>query len=160
MRNGRRKIAERVELPGGAECPGTDEMPYLAKMLCGRIEVVDLENPETAMITCGVDGPTLFRIPHSNIAEDNSYVCELWTLISTATDKPTHAEGAKKDNCSSGKTPIMVRLHGKRKPCIALGKIASGMHKTRNHDRKTLEGYTHGKHRRQINLKKIGESSA
>ena len=53
----------------------------LAKVLGGRVEMVDLEDPETPMVACGEGGSVLLRIAHTNIATDKSYVCEHWVLI-------------------------------------------------------------------------------
>ena len=51
-------------------------MPYLADMLNGEIEVVDLDDPDCPMTTYGEQGPVLFRIAHCNIALNDSYVCD------------------------------------------------------------------------------------
>ena len=61
---GLEKESERLELAGSAGYPGTDEMPHLARMLGGRIEMVDIEDPETPMVTVP------FRMAHTNIATD------------------------------------------------------------------------------------------
>ena len=56
-------------------------MQYLAEMLKGKIELVDLEDPGRPMTTYGEGGPVLFRIAHQNIAQDPSYTCDHWVLI-------------------------------------------------------------------------------
>ena len=75
------EAARRLAIPGSEGYPTTDEMPYLAEMLQGRIDFVDLEEPACPMTTYGEEGPVLFRIAHQNIAEDSSYVCDHWVLI-------------------------------------------------------------------------------
>ena len=78
-----RKIeaAKRLEILGSEGYPNTDEMPYFAEMLKGKIEFVDREEPACPMTTYGEDGPVLFRIAHCIIALDSSYVCDHWVLM-------------------------------------------------------------------------------
>ena len=104
--------------------------------------MVDLKNPEIRMTKYGDDGPTFFRIAHTNIATDKSYACEHLVLITMAMDEPPQAEEAKKEDCSPARKSMMERLHGKRKPRIALGRMASGMRKMKKNDRKPPEGYS------------------
>ena len=56
-------------------------MQYMAEMLNGKIELVDLEDVRRPMTTYGEGGPVVFRIAHQNIAEDTSYKCDRWVLI-------------------------------------------------------------------------------
>ena len=107
------KDAERLKLAGSAGYPGTDEMPHLARKSGGRIQLVDLEGPETQRVTYGEVGPILFRIAHTNIATDESYGCEHWVLTDTSADEPTHVEVVRRRKnqstsgsiiCSGGET--------------------------------------------------------
>ena len=87
-------------------------MLYLAEMLQGRIDLVDLEEPACPMTTYGEEGPVLFRIAHQNIAQDSSYVCDHWVLIDMG-------QKARKEAKLSHE--IEERLRGKKKPRIAFG---------------------------------------
>ena len=78
---GTQEAAKRLAIAGSNGRPTTDEMPHLAEMLHGNIELVDLGEPECPMTTYGEVGPVLFRIAHQNIAQDISYKCDLWVLI-------------------------------------------------------------------------------
>ena len=69
-------------------------MPYLAEMLGGQIEMVDLENPMTPMTTCGEQDPIFFRLAHSIISIDDTYICDQKVLINMTLQEPRHAEEA------------------------------------------------------------------
>ena len=77
---GKVEAAQRLAIPGSEGYLSTDEMPYLAEMLQGRIELVDLDMPACPMTTYGEQGPVLFRIAHPNIAEDSTYICDHWVF--------------------------------------------------------------------------------
>ena len=79
--NGKIEAAKRFEILGSEGCPSTEEMPYLAEMVNGRIELVDLEEPVRPMTTYGDEGPMLFSIAHQNITQNSSYACDHWVLI-------------------------------------------------------------------------------
>ena len=78
------EAARRLAIPGSEGYPTTDEMPYLAEMLEGMIELVDLQEPACPMTAHREEGPVLFRIAHHIIAQDSSYVCDHWVLIDMA----------------------------------------------------------------------------
>ena len=75
------EAARRLAIPGSEGYPATDEMLYLAEMLQGSFELVDLEEPACPMTAHREEGPVLFRIAHHIIAQDSSYVCDHWVLI-------------------------------------------------------------------------------
>ena len=103
---GKIEAAKRFEVFMSEGNPSTEEMPYLAEMLNGKIELVDLE-PACPMTTYGDEGPVLFRIAHQNIAHNSSDVCDHWVLIDM---RPNESKEARMDQ------DVEARLHGKKKP--------------------------------------------
>ena len=93
-------------MAGSRGYPSTDEMQYLAEMLKGNIELVDLEDPARPMTTYGEGGPVSFRIAHQNIAQDSSYTCDHWVLIDFG---PAAQKEARLRNV------IMERINWKKK---------------------------------------------
>ena len=77
---GKLEAAKRLSVLRSDGYPTTDEMPYLAEMLQGKIELVDFEEPTCPMTTYGDDGPVLFRIAHQTNAQDSLYVCDHWVF--------------------------------------------------------------------------------
>ena len=80
--------ADRLRMAGSAGYPGTDEIPYLALLLGGRIEQVDFEHPDVPVITFGTCGPVLFRIAHQIIEDPGGSKASHWVLAKTYMGRP------------------------------------------------------------------------
>ena len=103
--------AQRLALEGSRGYPSTDEMQYLAEMLQGKMERVDLEEPASPMTTYGEEGPVLFRIAHQNIAQDPTDTCDHWVLIDLG---PSASKEARL------RMETLERVNGKREPRVPL----------------------------------------
>ena len=120
------EAARRLTIPGSEGYPTTDEMPYLAEMLQGRIELVDLEEPACPMTTYSEEGPVLFRIANQNIAEDSCYICDHWVLIDIGQKACKEAKLSQE---------IKERVRGQNKPRIAFGNSKQILAKGRGKDK-------------------------
>ena len=64
---GKTYAAKRTEILGSEGFSSTDEMPYVAEMLKGQIELVNLEDLDCPMTTYSEQGLVFFSIAHCNI---------------------------------------------------------------------------------------------
>ena len=73
--------AVRLQMAGSVGYAGMDQLEHFAAELSGRIEMVDLGQPQAPIIIYGSSGPMLYRVGHVLHRGEDGAMAEHWVLM-------------------------------------------------------------------------------
>ena len=79
--------AVRLQMPGPVGYAGIDQLQHFADELVGKIEMVDLDQPQHPMTTFGSDGTLLYRVGHILHRGADGAMADHWVLVKSHIQK-------------------------------------------------------------------------